>query len=99
MAAARYRVEHRTHYAHAERVTTSTHVMHLEPRRLPAQQVFDYDLVIDPAPASVSRRVDYFGNAVHHVTLLTPYTSLTVTSRAEVIVSEREPPLDPAFGL
>ena len=99
MAAARYRVEHRTHYAHPERVTTSTHVMHLEPRRLPAQEVIDYELAIEPAPASVSRRVDYFGNAVHHVTLLTPYTSLTVISRAEVVVSEREPLLETAFDV
>ncbi len=93
-----YEIEHRTHYAHAGRVATSQHIACLEPRVLPHQRLLSHELVTAPAAASVGRRIDYFGNTLHQVTILTPYTDLTVVSRGRVGVKRRHTPKD-ADGL
>jgi transglutaminase-like putative cysteine protease len=90
-----YQVEHQTRYLHAGRVTTSQHVAYLEPRTLLRQRVQHYELAIDPAPASMVRRLDYFGNVVHQFTILTPYTGLEVTSHGLVGITARTESIDP----
>jgi len=91
---AAYRVEHRTRYRYETRVSTSQHVACLEPRALPFQSVRSFELVVDPAPARVLRRIDYFGNARHQFQLLAPHDELSVTAHSLVDIQPRhgEPP-------
>ena len=89
----RYRVEHETRYEHPHAVSTSQHVAWLTPRSLPYQQVLSHTLQISPEPAGVQSRTDYYGNRVHQFTVLTPYTTLTVTSHSEVVIASERPPV------
>ena len=91
-----YRIDHHTHYDYAATVATSQHVAYLEPRALPRQHVLAHTLTIDPPAASVTRRVDYFGNAAAHFTLITPHDTLGVASHSEVMVDAREAVIDPS---
>ncbi len=93
MTKALYRIEHATRYVHSSGVSTSQHVAYLTPRTLPHQTVRWHELVIEPAPASRVRRVDYFGNAVDQFTILTPYDELRVVGRSVVEVTATETPL------
>lgn len=83
--------EHETRYVYHTRVTTSQHVAVLEPRDLPYQQHAAFELVVDPMPARLIRRTDYFGNVVHQFQLLTPHDELRVIGRCHVDVHARGP--------
>lgn len=91
----RYRIEHETRYDHDGLASTSQHVACLTPRTLPHQQVAWHELLVDPAPAGMQARTDYFGNHLHQFAILTPYTTMTVTSRSEVTLEMPEPGLEP----
>jgi transglutaminase-like putative cysteine protease len=90
-----YQVEHVTRYVHESRVATSQHMACLQPRRVARQRVMRHELAISPMPALVTPWVDYFGNHVHHITIVSPYAELSVTSRGLVAVSPRPEPVDP----
>jgi transglutaminase-like putative cysteine protease len=85
--AARYRVEHETVYAYGSTVATSQHVAYLRPRELAHQRVPWSDVVVEPSPARISRRVDYFGNRVDQFTLLRSHQELRVSGRSLVEVA------------
>jgi transglutaminase-like putative cysteine protease len=93
MTGARYAVGHDTRYVYTAKVSTSQHVAHLAPRTLPRQVVETHTLEVDPAPAHLSEREDYFGNRVHGFTILTPHESMRAASRSVVTVSPRDTPL------
>lgn len=84
--------EHETRYVYQTRVTTSQHVAVLEPRALPYQRLTAFELVVDPTPAQLIRRLDYFGNVVHQFQLLTPHDELRVVGQGRVEVDARLPP-------
>jgi transglutaminase-like putative cysteine protease len=84
-----YRIEHTTRYEYGAPVSTSQHVACLQPRTLPGQRLDAWALAIDPAPARVTAREDYFGNTLHYVTLMTPHDELRVSSESTVEVSPR----------
>ena len=85
----RYRIEHETRYVYSSSVSTSQHVACLRPRELAWQHVRSHALTIDPAPARVAHREDYFGNSLDHFELLRPHRELQVLSRAVVDVHSR----------
>ncbi len=84
-----YRIEHTTRYEYGALVSTSQHVACLQPRTLPGQRLDAWALAIDPTPARVTAREDYFGNTLHYVTLMTPHDELRVSSQSTVDVSPR----------
>jgi transglutaminase-like putative cysteine protease len=85
-----YRIQHDTRYDYGALVSTSQHVACLRPRELPGHQhVASHQLTIDPEPARVTERVDYFGNTLHYLTLLTPHDALHVRSASRVEVAPR----------
>ena len=96
-----YRIDHDTRYIHDGLASTSQHVAWLKPRMLTYQRVVWHDLAIDPTPAAVRERMDYFGNHVSQFSILTPYTEMRVLSRSEVEVRtpgrEVEPATSPAW--
>ena len=90
-----YRIEHETRHAYATRALTSQHVACLGFRSLPRQRVVSHVLDIDPQPAFVLDRTDYFGNAIAEFTVLTGYTELRVMSRSVVDVFPADVSLNP----
>lgn len=83
---ARYRIRHRTSYVYADTVTLSHNLAHLAPCERPGQRLISHQLEVDPIPASLRHRSDYFGNRADSFTITLPHDRLTVTSTAEVVV-------------
>jgi len=93
--AVRYRCHHVTRYSYTDAVTASQLLAHLVPRSHPRQRLHAARLTLDPWPAVMTDRVDWFGNPVTYASLQTPHQQLTVT--AEIAVEVLPPPaLDPA---
>lgn len=84
-----YLVEHRTRYVYSTTVSTSQHVARLAPRPLGRQRVASHVVDVEPAPAGLVERQDYFGNRVHDFTILSAHQELVVTSRSRVSVDPR----------
>jgi len=87
-----YEIVHRTVYEYSSEVSVSQHVVHLTPRTLPGQQCLRHELTIDPVPALVTRRDDYFGNPTASFTMASAHRTLVVTARSEVAVHSRHWP-------
>jgi transglutaminase-like putative cysteine protease len=87
-----YAVTHRSSYAYQERVDLSYHVLHLTPRALPHQRVAALRITTTPAAAPLSEALDYFGNSIGFLPLVTPHDHLVVEMTARVEVTSRPPP-------
>jgi transglutaminase-like putative cysteine protease len=81
-----YKVTHRTTFKYRYPVSVGKHVACLKPRMLARQQVAHCELRIDPVPATMTERVDYFGNVHSFFTIQEPHKELVVESRSEVQV-------------
>jgi transglutaminase-like putative cysteine protease len=79
-----YKIIHRTTCRYRHPVSFGKHVACLKPRSLPSQQLISSELEIHPTPATITRRVDYFGNLLYFFTLQEPHKELIVESRSEV---------------
>jgi len=79
-----YKIAHRTTFDYRRPVSVGKHVACLRPRSLPSQQLTKSELHIEPAPASVTERVDYFGNLLCFFTVHEPHRKLVVEARSEV---------------
>lgn len=95
MSVAFYRIEHDTRYVHAAPVSMSQHVAYLVPRRLDYQVVHGHALDVEPGPADVVRRTDYYGNAVTQFSILRRYMELRVRATSLVEVRESGAAIDP----
>jgi transglutaminase-like putative cysteine protease len=83
-----YKIVHRTTFKYRQRVSVGKHVACLKPRLLPRQQVAHSELRIEPAPATMTERVDYFGNVLCFFTVQEPHKELVVEARCEVTVKD-----------
>jgi transglutaminase-like putative cysteine protease len=83
----RYRVRHITTYAYTEPVTLSQNLAHLAIRGSAHQQVSEARIDIDPPPAVVRRRSDYFGNPTDAFTIASQHSRLVVSSQSVVEVT------------
>ncbi len=90
-----YTVRHRSTYAYRQLVDLSFHVLHMSPRVLPSQEVFDVRIITDPPTDDRTTSLDYFGNDVIHLSLARPHDWLVVDMTAMVRVDKRPQP-DPA---
>src|SRR5882724_1707239 len=86
----RYEITHRTSYTYAIDVSVSHHVARLAPRTLPHQQCFAHELTIDPSPALVTQREDYYGNRATFFSVAGAHRTLVVTARSRVELLPRE---------
>jgi transglutaminase-like putative cysteine protease len=86
----KYRVVHRTEYLYPEPVTLCHNEAHLSPRDDPRQQLLSHHLHIEPPPAVLTRREDFFGNAVAYFAIQVVHTKLMVTSTSEVELTLRD---------
>ena len=88
----RYRVEHTTTFNYARAVDLACHMVRLQPRVLPYQQVISSTIVPDPQAGRRSDAVDHFGNRVSWLFLDLPHPRFSVTLHAEVEVAFPAPP-------
>jgi len=81
-----YRATHITRYTYQRRVSQCWNESRLAPRELPSQQVQSTQLEVDPEPAVMTSRTDYFGNQVSSFSVLEPHEVLTITAPSVVDV-------------
>jgi transglutaminase-like putative cysteine protease len=80
----KYRIVHKTEYVYEEPVTSCHNEAHLTPRALPRQRVTSHAIDVEPKPATMSRRKDWFGNPVLYFAVQSAHPALTVTARSFV---------------
>src|ERR1700691_5287603 len=81
-----YKIVHRTTYKYKYPVSVGNHVACLKPRSLPSHRLAKSELHIQPTPATITERVDYFGNILYFFTVQEPHTELVVEARSEVMM-------------
>lgn len=88
----RYEIIHRTAYTYASDVSVSHHVARLTPRSLDFQRRIAQELTVDPNPALVTGREDYYGNRTTFFTVTGAHRELVVTSSSRVEILSRAVP-------
>lgn len=81
-----YKIVHRTTYKYKYPVSVGNHVACLKPRSLPRHRLAQCQLHIQPNPATITERVDYFGNVLCFFTVQEPHTELVVEARSNLIM-------------
>ena len=83
-----YKIVHRTTYMYKYPVSAGNHVACLKPRSLLQHRLAKCELHIQPTPAAITERVDYFGNTLYFFTIREPHTELVVEARSEVTMQD-----------
>ncbi len=81
-----YRIIHRTTYKYKHPVSFGSHAALLTPRSQPQCLCAWNELLITPAPATCSKRVDYFGNHVTIFAIQEPHEELEIEARSQVTI-------------
>jgi len=81
-----YRITHATRYAYPSPVTQCFNEARLTPRALPGQQVREHSLQINPFPAFLQNRRDYFGNEVATFAVFEKHDRFAATASSVVEV-------------
>lgn len=94
-----YRITHKTTYRYTSIVSFGNHAVYLTPRSLPKHRCLSHRLVITPAPATLSDRIDCFGNRERFFSIQTPHTELVIEARSKVSIGKRQgfPKVGPAW--
>ncbi len=81
-----YKVSHRTTYKYAYPVSAGEHVACLKPRSFLKNRLLHSSLTIDPRPATLTERLDYFGNSLYFFSIEEPHKELIVEARSQVAI-------------
>lgn len=81
-----YRINHSTRYAYPSPVTQCFNEARLTPRALPGQQVREHWLQVNPVPAFLQQRKDYFGNDVSTFAVFEKHDRFTAIATSVVEV-------------
>jgi transglutaminase-like putative cysteine protease len=84
----KYKIIHRTTYRYKYPVSVGNHVACLKPRSLPHHRLAQCELRIQPTPATMTERIDYFGNTLSFFTVQEPHKELIVEGQSEVILQD-----------
>lgn len=85
-----YQIQHRTVYAYSEMASLCHSLAHLSPRGDIAQTCLHHVLSIDPQPAVMDERVDYFGNRAVYFAVERPHREMVVAATSLVRTCEAE---------
>ena len=88
----KYQVIHETRYRYSQPVTLCHNEAHLRPRTWGRQRCVDSRLRIEPAPAIVHERADFFGNSVTYFAVQEPHDALVVTATSRIELEATPPP-------
>ena len=80
-------VAHTTRYTYESLVSQCVNEVRLTPRNTATQKIREAKIVVEPAPAFMHQRKDYFGNDVTVFSVLEKHELLTATSKSVVEVS------------
>lgn len=83
-----YNVSHRTIYRYSYPVSVGEHVACLKPRSFARNRLLRNTLSIHPAPATLTERVDYFGNVLSFFTVEEPHRELVVEAKSQVSIDQ-----------
>jgi transglutaminase-like putative cysteine protease len=89
-----YKISHRTTYKYKYPVSVGDHVACLKPRSFLHNQLMHYELLIQPVPAVLTERVDYFGNQLCFFTVQEPHEELVVEAKSEVVITGTRPAVE-----
>ncbi len=89
-----YRITHSTRYAYPSPVTQCFNEVHLTPRVLPGQRVREHCLEVNPLPAFLVNRLDYFGNDVSTFAVFEKHDRLAAVASSVVEVEPRSGGID-----
>lgn len=95
-----YQITHTTTYEYSAPVTLCQNLAHLTPRETAEQHCRQTTLLIQPQPAVLSSRTDYFGNQLTFFSVQEPHRTLSITASHEVEVFPRatvDPQSTPAW--
>jgi transglutaminase-like putative cysteine protease len=93
-----YRIVHRTTYKYKYPVSLGNHVACLKPRSSLHHQLAQSEMRIQPTPATLTERLDYFGNLHCYFTVQEPHKELVVEARSEVTMDGNgTPSLQPSI--
>lgn len=84
-----YQITHTTTYEYSASVTLCQNLAHLTPRETTEQHCRRTTLLIQPQPAVLSSREDYFGNQLTFFSVQEPHRMLSITASHEVEVFPR----------
>lgn len=87
-----YEITHKTEYSYESPVAQCLNEVHLTPRAMPGQEVRHSAIQVEPSPAFLRHRRDYFGNDVSTFAVFDVRDVLTTTARSlvEITVPEYE---------
>jgi transglutaminase-like putative cysteine protease len=88
-----FQVTHTTRYTYQNPVSHSLNEVRLTPRRLPGQEVRKTEIHVQPEPAFMRHRQDYYGNDATSFELFERHDHLEVT--AESVVEVRPESIEP----
>jgi len=91
-----YRITHTTRYAYPSLVTQCFTEVRLKPRAMPGQQLREYALEVNPVPAFLQERRDYFGNEVSTFAVFERHDRFAATASSVVEVQPRNGELYPS---
>jgi transglutaminase-like putative cysteine protease len=91
----KYKIAHLTTYDYSEMVPFCQNEVHLAPRNHPGQTCRYHRLIVRPAPASSSKRFDYFGNPVNYFAIHEGHRRLMVSAVSKIDLHPRPLP-DPS---
>jgi transglutaminase-like putative cysteine protease len=84
-----YKIVHRSTYKYKYPVSVGNHVTCLKPRSSMHQKLMRMELDIQPPPAMMTERVDFFGNRLNFFTVQELHKELIVEARSEVVIREQ----------
>ncbi|CAA0079230.1 putative protein [BD1-7 clade bacterium] len=94
-----YRIRHVTEYSYPARVSSCYNVARVCPRDTDRQSLIRHHVYVNPYPATINRREDYFGNLAYHFDIQKPHQDLTITAESDVDVPEGQPYLELDLGM
>jgi transglutaminase-like putative cysteine protease len=86
-----YEIRHVTTYSYESSVSFARCSLRLQPNSSAGQQLVSHNVDIKPAPATRTKRVDFFGTPTESVLIDTPHRVLRIDSRSRVYVERYAP--------
>jgi len=93
-----FQVTHTTRYAYQTPVSHSLNEVRLTPRALAVQHVRQTEIRVQPEPAFMHRRKDYYGNDVTSFELVERHDQLEVTAESIVEVQRETGESQPSIS-
>jgi transglutaminase-like putative cysteine protease len=87
-----YRIHHETRYRYGEPTTVSYNEVRLCPQNTGNQKLLCKNITVDPRPAEINERSDYFGNLVWFVAIDRPHKEMRVTVDSHLKLTPRARP-------